>query len=802
MRILDFSDGFTSETAPTQGTTTTTQLATFANDAAFVTSKGSAASSGDTYFNTTSNTGRMFDGSNWLQIFQLNSDGTATFTGDATFNTDVTITGNLTVNGDTVTLNTTTWEVEDTNITLNKNGNQATADDTAGITIEMSDATDAKIIYDKDVASKWKVGESGSEEEVLTAGHTQNISGKTFTDALTIQEQGSTPSTPASGDKKFYAKNDGKVYTLDSGGNEVEVGSGGGSGSKNYIDTDSAELETSVGSWTTDNGAGSAAAYLTLSQETTVQLAGDGSLKVVKSANDASSEYIKLTTQAIDLTDRGKALFGSFSMDCTDANYASGDFILEIYDNTNAAVLYSGVSEDLELLATKGRFDFVTYTETTTAEIEIRLKVNSTNATSYSLYFDEFKLGPAASVQTIYRKSQTIDFSGDANYTAGIIQAERVGNIVTLTTPTAFTFASASSVTSATVTLPTWAIPDTQACNTYTGTGVPRIFCIETDGKVSFSFGSAQTSSLDEATISYAVADTTGPTLNNNELSLQTISVKAFLTTGSHTSSSTYQTIVYDNEIFDSHNAYNSSTGEFTAPKSGKYEVDGVISFLSNGTGTRYLQVYVNGSADSLLGGLNLAGTGQVVCSGNTTLNLEKGDVVTLRAYQTSGGTLGYATTSGSSSFSIKSAPDYTVLGAVKEKNKIQTKLLSADVTSDGAMSDLTFSNLVIGRWYEFRGKMRLTLDAGAGSATIVYVDAKHNGSVLDRALFQINEAGDSTLDAIILSTGSTFKATATTLTFEAVSTSSNAKVDGGSNQSETYVQLEERNDLIETDEF
>ena len=52
----------------------------------------------------------------------------------------------------------------------------------------------------------------------------------------TYTQVGSTPSNPAAGEHKTYFKNDGKLYTLDENGNEVEVGSGAGGGSKNYFD--------------------------------------------------------------------------------------------------------------------------------------------------------------------------------------------------------------------------------------------------------------------------------------------------------------------------------------------------------------------------------------------------------------------------------------------------------------------------------------------------------------------------------------------------------------------------------------
>ena len=46
-----------------------------------------------------------------------------------------------------------------------------------------------------------------------------------------MEELSSTPSTPASGKKKLYPKTDGKLYTLNSAGTEVEVGAGGSGGS-------------------------------------------------------------------------------------------------------------------------------------------------------------------------------------------------------------------------------------------------------------------------------------------------------------------------------------------------------------------------------------------------------------------------------------------------------------------------------------------------------------------------------------------------------------------------------------------
>lgn len=94
---------------------------------------------------------------------------------------DLTIEGNLLVKGDTTTVNTSTLDVEDANITVNKNGNQATADlEQSGLTVEMSDATDAILGYNSTTSSKFVAGEVGSESEIITKDHAQELLNKTI----------------------------------------------------------------------------------------------------------------------------------------------------------------------------------------------------------------------------------------------------------------------------------------------------------------------------------------------------------------------------------------------------------------------------------------------------------------------------------------------------------------------------------------------------------------------------------------------------------------------------------------------
>ncbi len=91
------------------------------------------------------------------------------------------IDGDLTVNGTTTSVNTDTLDVEDANVTINKNGTQSSADaQNAGITVEMSDATDAFIGYDSTKASLFTIGEVGDSYEIVSTNHRQTLIDKTI----------------------------------------------------------------------------------------------------------------------------------------------------------------------------------------------------------------------------------------------------------------------------------------------------------------------------------------------------------------------------------------------------------------------------------------------------------------------------------------------------------------------------------------------------------------------------------------------------------------------------------------------
>ena len=129
-------------------------------------------------------------------------------------------------------------------------------------------------------------------------------------------------------------------------------------------------------------------------------------------------------------------------------------------------------------------------------------------------------------------------------------------------------------------------------------------------------------------------------------------------------------------------------------------------------------------------------------------------------------------------------------------QNRIEIKTLQADETgSSGTMSDLTFSNLITGKWYRVSGQVYFNI-SGTGTRRI-QLDATHNGSVI--GTWYARQDSDN-FTAGTNNNGVQFLATATSLTF--VYSIGSATILGNNSQSETHMVLEELNNAVTTTSF
>lgn len=111
-------------------------------------------------------------------------------------------------------------------------------------------------------------------------------------------------------------------------------------------------------------------------------------------------------------------------------------------------------------------------------------------------------------------------------------------------------------------------------------------------------------------------------------------------------SNATVTDLIYATKIFDSHNAYNTSTGIYTAPISGKYTIIGCASLsytASSLIATQFVEINKNSGAEEFVGSItNINSTNNVQTQpvGSTVsaiVSLNAGDTIKIQVYHSSG---------------------------------------------------------------------------------------------------------------------------------------------------------------------
>ena len=131
------------------------------------------------------------------------------------------------------------------------------------------------------------------------------------------------------------------------------------------------------------------------------------------------------------------------------------------------------------------------------------------------------------------------------------------------------------------------------------------------------------------------------------------------------------------------------------------------------------------------------------------------------------------------------------------QKNKVQTKILSSNVTSDGTVSDLTFNNLKTGKLYSY---ILQTTTEHAGTDPGSFINVLHNGNI--EASIE-NRDDDTSVNQTHSKTAvATFVASASQVTVETNGFGDGITLEGSGSKALTFEQLIEWNDLEETTEF
>lgn len=332
-------------------------------------------------------------------------------------NSTVQIPGSLVVSGLVTTVNTDNLDVKDKNIKVNSGGNDATAEG-SGITVDR-DATDGSLVYDSSLQSKWKLGDLGSEKEIIDASSNQSLSTKTLVEPIIdnfmdLNEE-AAPASPSSGSLRVYAKTDGKIYKKDSSGLETEIGAGGGGGvssgsaGKNYLNewydaTKTVEISSTTidfnsnrivdgvddKKWVLNNEPN-----ITIVNNTVNPSRNPQDLKIVGSA-DGVLAFVDSPLFEIDPVDYRDEIFINFDYQLSQSvykikivRYGSDGTFKEIID------LEPYVTESISVFDNSVKTSFYPYKlGVSSADDLYSLRIERTNTLSSDLYFSNLFIGP------------------------------------------------------------------------------------------------------------------------------------------------------------------------------------------------------------------------------------------------------------------------------------------------------------------------------------------------------------------------------------------------------------------------
>jgi hypothetical protein len=230
----------------------------------------------------------------------------------------------------------------------------------------------------------------------------------------------------------------------------------------------------------------------------------------------------------------------------------------------------------------------------------------------------------------------------------------------------------------------------------------------------------------------------------------------------------------------DSIGAWNGT--QFTAPDSGIYVIGGMVTASS--VASANVELYVNG-VKKVESSRDLS---QDQYPFNYNLGLKQNDVLSVRLNRNAT-LLNIATAHHLSITKQAINPIYSIPQDTIEPTV--TKILSTNITTDGDVAELQFSDLVIGQEYEFSGGVFANSTSGGHVALYFRSGASNTGTIYGTKFIQHNDSNFLTTNS-----GISFKFTAVSenvyLYLDA--TGGSGTLLGNGSRSETFLQLTKRN--------
>jgi hypothetical protein len=468
---------------------------------------------------------------------------------------------------------------------------------------------------------------------LATLALTETFSNKTFasptiTGALT-SEQISTPSNPSAGYNKLYPKSDGKWYNLKSDGTESELGSGAGSGEKNYISNPSGGSATTGWGQVGDLDITRTTTAAELPREYTTATG----LKITADANTQSTADYVYFDFTLDDVDLNKKLKIEWSQKQT-GSYAAGNLAVVITtqaDRTTA--LHTPVTTAIP--AADGVFT-TTFDSSSTAALSLVIRATTDMATNAGIVISDVVVGPgtitqgaAVGPETQYTMTPSATTTSPTKGTVATDKAYwwREGEHMVVRyhyqqtgaggsgsgtylypIPSGYTIDTSKLETNASASSAVGVAAGYDGTSQYTGyvgvynTGYLVVYLAsETSGATAVGssrvpYGNANARISFEARIPIAewAGNGTVNMLNNSVFYANT----RCKYTGADTAGTWTSALVvkYQTKSFDTHNTYSTSTGLFTAPSAGTYRIYGSVQWTGLSTNTINMYVRKNGS--------------------------------------------------------------------------------------------------------------------------------------------------------------------------------------------------------------
>ncbi len=217
-----------------------------------------------------------------------------------------------------------------------------------------------------------------------------------------------TPATPSSGKVAIYAKNDKKLYTLNSLGTEVQVGAGAGGSGKNYLSTYSDfSLDPSTGMVNNLTATGNRGSNTTVWGANTTSLLSQTStaLRDTTSAQlvngSSASNFIEsplFTLETIDVNTN--QLFISFDMNSAGSAVATNDWLLQVIRYNSSGVFQENITPSITSVPS-GYYQFkCAFNHSATATDQYAIRFRSNTATARTLTIDTLVVGPQAVISS------------------------------------------------------------------------------------------------------------------------------------------------------------------------------------------------------------------------------------------------------------------------------------------------------------------------------------------------------------------------------------------------------------------